>query len=142
MIAVKTYAVALAVMTSALLSAQDSALAATAAEALAKCRLTVGRPVVQACIQQRLHAVGGMPEQHVTQCREQASPAVKGCFQNAMKDVIMNCRLTVGKPIVQACVRERISSAGAFDTSHFFECRKNAFAPVRACVWRTSEMKL
>ncbi len=135
-------AAALVMLSGISFGASDAALAATAAEALANCRLTVGRPVVQACIQQRLHAVGGMAEQHVSQCREKASPAVKGCFQNAMKDVIQNCRLTIGKPIVQACVRERISSAGAFDTSHFFECRKNAFAPVRACIWRTSEMKL
>lgn len=136
------YAAAILLIAGAMVTSGDSALAATAAEALANCRLTVGRPVVQACIQQRLHAVGGMPEQHVSQCRESASPAVKGCFQNAMKDVIQNCRLTVGKPIVQACVRDRIASEGAFATEHFFECRKNAFAPVRACIWRTSEMKL
>lgn len=141
MISFARAAISAAIVTVAVSTAAP-ALAATAAETLANCRLTVGRPVVQACIQQRLHAVGGIPEQHVSQCREKASPAVKGCFQEAMKDVIQSCRLTVGKPIVQACVRERIASEGGFVPEQFHECRKNAFAPVRACIWRTSEMKL
>lgn len=116
----------------------EHAVAAVASEVLANCRATIGRPVVQACVQERLHAQGGLPIQHVPACRKIASPAVRGCFQTAMKDVIAGCRASVGKPIVQACVGARVKSEGRFLFEYVATCRKFAYDEVRACVWRTA----
>jgi hypothetical protein len=116
----------------------ECAVAGIASQALANCRATVGRPIVWACVQERLITEGGRPRQHVVGCRERARPAVKGCFQNAMMGVIADCRESVGKPIVQACVRLRIQSEGRFLIEQVESCRKSAYSAVRACVWRTS----
>lgn len=121
-----------------IIATSGQAIAIPASEALETCRATIGRPVVRACVQQRLHAEGGFPQQYIAACRQTATPAVKGCFQNVMKDVITDCRRTVGKPIVEACVKARIESDGRFLTEQVETCRKYAFGPVRACIWRTS----
>ena len=123
----------------AMVFTSGQAAAIPASQALENCRASIGRPVVRACIQQRLYDHGGFPQQHLSACRETATPAVKGCFQNAMKDVIADCRRTIGKPIVEACVKARIESDGRFLTEQVATCRKSAFGPVRACIWRTSE---
>ena len=116
----------------------ERATAASASQTIESCRATIGRPVVRACIQQKLQSEGGFPQQHLPGCRATASPAVRSCFQTAMKDVIAGCRNSVGKPIVEACVQARIASEGRFFIEQVQECRKSAFGPVRACVWRTS----
>jgi len=116
----------------------DFAFAAVASEALEKCRATIGRPIVRTCIQERLASQGGMPMQYLAPCRQIASPAVRACFQTAMKDVIAACRARVGKSIVQECVGERVRKEGRFLFEYIETCRKSAFTAVRACVWRTS----
>ena len=116
----------------------DRAAAISASETLENCRATIGRPVVRACVQNRLQRNGGYPQQHLSACRETASPAVRSCFQTAMKDVIAACRRSVGKPIVEACVHAHVASEGRFRFEQIEACRKNAFGPVRACVWKTS----
>lgn len=120
------------------LAVSSPSVALDASKVLDDCRASVGRPVVRACIKSRLQAQGGMPIQHLSTCREVASPAVRGCFQTAMKDVIASCRASVGKPIVQACVGERVKSEGRFLFEFIADCRKTAYNPVRACVWRNS----
>lgn len=76
--------------------------------------------------------------QHLAACREIATPAVRGCFQNAMKNEIAGCRASVGRPIVQACVGERVKSEGRFLFEFIADCRKSAYDAVKACIWRTS----
>ncbi|MBI3699845.1 MAG: hypothetical protein HY242_05290 [Afipia sp.] len=114
------------------------AKAAVASEALENCRAAIGRPVVRACIHERLQNYGGMPLQYLAACRQIASPAVRECFQTAMKDVIESCRASVGKPIVQECVGARVRAEGRFLFDYIADCRKTAFTAVRACIWRTS----
>jgi hypothetical protein len=116
----------------------EHALAAPATEALANCRLTIGRPVVRACVHEHLLAQGGLPSQYIAACKVRATPAVKGCFQSAMADVIADCRQSIGKPIVQACVKQRISAEGQFRIEFVEGCRKSAIPAVKACVWQTS----
>lgn len=131
------YALGFAVALSLSLS-PHRAIAAPASDALENCRATVGRPVVRACIQNRLHAQGGMPMQHLAACREIASPVVRSCFQTAMKDTIASCRASVGRPIVESCVGARVKSEGRFLFEFIAACRKSAYDAVKACVWRTS----
>ena len=116
----------------------ERAAALTANEALENCRASIGRPVVRACVQQRMQRDGGFPQQHVPGCRQIATPAVRSCFQNAMSQTIAGCRASVGKPIVEACVQARIATDGRFRIEQIQDCRKTAFGPVRACIWRTS----
>ena len=114
------------------------AFATQASVALETCRATIGRPVVRACIQQHMQSAGGFPAQYLAECRATASPAVRGCFQAAMKNEITACRQSVGRPIVQECVRSRIAVEGGFRPEQVEACRKNAYGPVKACVWKTS----
>ena len=116
----------------------DRASTAVASDELENCRATVGRPIVRACVQERLRNYGGMPMQYLAACRQIATPAVRGCFQTAMRDVIESCRASVGKPIVQECVGARVQAEGRFLFEYIADCRKSAFTAVRACIWRTS----
>jgi hypothetical protein len=57
----------------------QKAFAVTRDEAIANCRMGVGRPIVQACMQR----VGGGPE-NLERCRATASPTVRRCVMNAI----------------------------------------------------------
>jgi hypothetical protein len=47
------------------------------------------------------------------------------------------CRTTVGRPIVRACVRSRVQHLGGKRRAHVRACRADATPAVRACVVRT-----
>jgi len=46
---------------------------------VAHCRETVGRPMVQACVQKRIQQEGGSPRQFVEHCRMSMSWALRAC---------------------------------------------------------------
>ena len=47
------------------------------------------------------------------------------------------CRATVGRPIVHACVRSKLQHVGGTRRHHVWTCRADAKPAVRACVERT-----
>jgi hypothetical protein len=50
---------------------------------------------------------------------------------------IRECRMTVGKPIVQSCVRSKVLQHGGHPRSHVQACRTHATPSVRSCVQQT-----
>jgi hypothetical protein len=106
--------------------------ASTFDRAIEHCRDTVGRRIVQAC----LDAQGKGPTFEF--CRLEAAPRVRACVHDAMADggtslqrAIEHCRQKVGRPIVQGCMREQGKGAA------FEGCRAHASPSVRVCVRRT-----
>ena len=82
-----------------------AASAHSGASAVAHCRATVGRPIVQACMQSKIQHFGGARRHHVATCRQDAKPAVRACVQRTVPHLVEHCRATVGRPMVQACTR-------------------------------------
>jgi hypothetical protein len=104
-------------------------------QAIERCRQTVGRPIVKACLGGRRAESGG----NLNACRTKASPRVRACVQRAMiaaygwpkvEEAIEHCRQTIGRPIVRACMAD----GGNADLE---ECRARAAPQVRSCVRRT-----
>lgn len=67
----------------AVLAGCESASALSKEQAIENCRETVGRPIVQACMQ-GLHGGGGDREANFARCRAGASPKVKACVMAAL----------------------------------------------------------
>jgi hypothetical protein len=107
------------------------------------CRQTVGRPIVQTCM--RTGGNGAALEA----CRTQASPRVRACVRAGLiaaygrttfREAIEHCRLTVGRPIVQACLGGRRTGVeGSLDLE---ACRAKASPSVRACVQKRIRTRL
>jgi len=100
--------------------------------AIAHCRQTVGRPIVEHCMSEQ----GRRTE--LEECRATASRSVRACVRGAMIAVhgydhihqaIRYCRQTVGRPIVRACMRND-------PWADFPTCRARASPKVRACLQR------
>jgi hypothetical protein len=105
--------------------------ASTFDRAIEHCRDTVGRPIVQSC----LDAQGKGATFEL--CRLEASPKVRACVHDAMasggtnlQHAIEHCRQTAGRPVVEACMSEQGKRA------EFEGCRARASPSVRACVRR------
>ena len=114
------------------------AAAHSGASAVKECRMTVGKPIVQACVRSRLQHQGGKPRNYVRACRTDAIPAVRACIQRTVPHLVENCRNTVGRPMVQACVRDRVQSHGGPPDRFVEQCRLSISWAVRACVWRSA----
>lgn len=114
------------------------AVAHSGASAVMECRSTVGRPIVQACVRSKLQHEGGQPRDHVRGCRVDAIPAVRACIQRTVPHFVEHCRQTVGRPMVQACVRSRMQREGGPGNRFVEQCRLSISWAVRACVWRSS----
>src|SRR5262245_20664223 len=107
---------------------------------LERCRQTVGKPLVQACLRRQWNRSNG-PDLGV--CRNSARPFVRMCVRRAMiaafgrakvEQTIERCRQAVGRPIVRACLNQ----GGSGNPSAQLEaCRVRARPHVRACVRRT-----
>ena len=87
--------------------------------------------MVQACLYARGKGAA------LEACRDTAGPKVRACVQKTMiatkgradvQETIEHCRQTVGRPIVQQCMRGQGLGADLID------CRAGASPPVRACV--------
>lgn len=108
--------------------------------ALDRCRQTVGKPLVQACLGRQWDRSNS---HDLAVCRNRARPYVRICVRRAMiaafgrskvEQTIERCRQAVGRPIVRACVDQR----GSGNPSAQLEaCRVRARPHVRACVRRT-----
>jgi hypothetical protein len=114
------------------------ALAHSGASAVKQCRMTVGKPIVQACVRSRMQYQGGKPRNYVRACRTDAIPAVRACIQRTVPHLVENCRSTVGRPMVQACVRNRVQTDGGPPNRFVEQCRLSISWAVRACVWRSA----
>lgn len=53
-----------------------------------KCRETVGRPIVHACVRAKVERNGGPGQQYIEGCRPQAKPAVQACVAKALSAAI------------------------------------------------------
>lgn len=105
-----------------------------------RCRQTVGRPLVRACMSAKRHEVTGVD---FDACRAQASPRVRACIRRAMivafgrskvEQTIEHCRQTLGRPIVIACMRGHVRVDGAARLANLDACLAKASPQVRACV--------
>ncbi|WP_291859757.1 hypothetical protein [Bradyrhizobium sp.] len=114
------------------------AAAHTGASAVKECRATVGRPIVRACVRSRVLHQGGAPRTYVRACRTDAIPAVRACVQRTVPHLVENCRQTVGRPMIQACVRNRVQGEGGPPDRFVEPCRLSISWAVRACVWRSA----
>lgn len=114
------------------------AAAHSGASAVKECRSTVGKPIVQACVRSRAQHEGGNPRKYVRGCRTDAIPAVRACVQRTVPHLVENCRNTVGRPMVQACVRNRVQSDGGPPDRFVEQCRLSISWAVRACIWRSA----
>jgi hypothetical protein len=112
----------------------------TGASATKECRETVGRPIVHACVRSKLQHVGGKRHHHVPACREDARPAVRACIERTVPHVVAYCRKTVGRPMVRACVQNRIQREGGPPGQFVEGCRMSISWAVRACVSRTARL--
>ena len=108
------------------------------ASAVRECRANVGRPIVQACVRSRVQHQGGLPRAHVRACRTDAIPAVRGCIQRTVPHLVEHCRQTVGRPMVRACVQDRVQGEGGPPHRFVEQCRLSISWVVRACVWRSA----
>ena len=108
------------------------------ASAVRECRATVGRPIVQACVRLKVRHEGGRPRAHVQACRTDAIPAVRACIQRTVPHLVEHCRQTVGRPMVKACVQDRMQSDGGPPDRFVEQCRLSISWAVRACVWRSA----
>ena len=123
-----------------MLAPQMASAAHTGASAQKECRATVGRPIVHACVRSKLQHVGGRRHHHVPACRADASPAVRACVERTVPHIVAHCRETVGRPMVQACVQNRMQRQGG-PRRHFVEgCRMSRSWAVRACISRTAHV--
>jgi hypothetical protein len=113
------------------LGVAEPALGSTFERTIERCRDRIGRPIVQACLS------GQGKGAALTACLGEASPKVLACVQSAMvatggrgdiQQAMEHCRQSVGRPIVEACMRTGGSGAA------FEACRANASPRVRACV--------
>jgi hypothetical protein len=112
-------------------------------QAMEHCRQTVGRPIVETCMR------SGGSGAALEACRTQASPRVRACVRAGLiaaygrirfRETIEHCRLTVGRPIVQACLGGRRARVeGSFDLE---ACRAKASPRVRACVQKKIKTRL
>jgi hypothetical protein len=116
------------------------AVAHSGASAVKECRMTVGKPIVQACVRSRVQHQGGKPRNYVRACRTDATPAVRACVQRTVPHLVEHCRNTIGRPMVQACVRDRVQSDGGPPGRFVEPCRLSISWAVRACVWRSAAM--
>ena len=116
----------------------QQAAAHSGASAVRECRSTVGRPIVQACVRSKLQREGGKPRAHVRACRIDAIPAVRACIQGTVPHLVEHCRQTVGRPMVQACVQNRMQDEGGPRHRFVEQCRLSISWAVRACVWRSA----
>jgi hypothetical protein len=108
------------------------------ASAVRECRATVGRPIVQACVRSKVLNEGGRPRAHVRACRTDAMPAVRACIQRTVPHIVEHCRQTVGRPMVRACVQDRVLGEGGPPRRFVEQCRQSISWAVRACVWRSA----
>jgi len=108
------------------------------ASAVRECRATVGRPIVQACVRSKVQHRGGKPRAHVRACRINAIPAVRACIQRTVPHLVEHCRQTVGRPMVKACVKDRMQGEGGPPDRFVEQCRLSISWAVRACVWRSA----
>jgi hypothetical protein len=107
----------------------EPVLASTFDRAIERCRQTIGRPIVQACLDTK--GKGDAFEL----CRLDASPKVRACVHGAMakggtdvQRAIAHCRQSVGRTFVEACM----SAQGKL--AELESCRARASPRVRACV--------
>jgi hypothetical protein len=121
----------LAVVLLVVSAAAEPLAALTLEQAVGHCRETVGRPIVQACLGER--GTSGAFES----CRRNATPKVRACVRDTIvgakgrsifQSALERCRETVGRPVVQACMRQ---SGPSRDLD---ACRGKAAPKVRACV--------
>lgn len=110
---------------------------ANLANAIAHCRNTVGRPIVEACLGAQGHGAA------FEQCRTKASPNVRACVRRGMiatygranfQQAIEHCRQTIGRPIVRECLGGRHLGNKGFTGADLQSCRAKASPSVRACV--------
>ena len=118
-------------------------------EAIERCRQTVGRPIVRACMwSRRWDATGQSGGADLNACKAWATPRVRACVRTAMvaafgrakvEQTIEHCRQTVGRPIVKACMSGLHDDAKGTSWAVALEaCRARATPMVRACVRRRS----
>jgi len=116
-------------------------------EAIERCRQTVGRPIVRACMwSRRWDATGQSGGANLNACKAWATPRVRACVRTAMtaafgrakvEQTIEHCRQTLGRPIVKACMSSLRDSAIATNRAAALEaCRARATPQVRSCVRR------
>lgn len=116
-------------------------------EAIERCRQTVGRPIVRACMWSRRWDVTGQSGgTDLNACKAWATPRVRACVRTAMtaaygrakvEQTIEHCRQTLGRPIVQACMSGLRDGAKGTNRAIALEtCRARATPQVRACVRR------
>jgi hypothetical protein len=119
----------------------QGASAHSGASAMAHCRATIGRPIVQTCVQSKIRHSGGLRRQHVAACRQEARPAVRACVQRTVPHLVEHCRATVGRPMVQACVRDRVQREGGPGHRFVEHCRSSVSRAVRICVRRSAAVE-
>jgi hypothetical protein len=116
-------------------------------EAIERCRQTVGRPIVKACMWSRRWDVTGQSGgADINACKAWATPRVRACVRTAMiaaygrakvEQTIEHCRQTLGRPIVKACMSGgHYGVRGANRAAYLEACRARATPQVRACVRR------
>ncbi len=116
-------------------------------EAIERCRQTVGRPIVKACMWSRRWDVTGQSGgADLNACKAWATPRVRACVRTAMtaaygrakvERTIEHCRQTLGRPIVKACMSGVLNDAKDTNRAAALEaCRARATPQVRSCVRR------
>jgi hypothetical protein len=118
----------------------EAASAHSGASAMAHCRATVGAPIVRACVQSKIRHSGGMRRHDIATCRQDARPAVRVCVQRTVPHIVEHCRMSVGRPMVQACVRDRVQRDGGPGRRFVEDCRLSVSWAVRTCVWRSAAL--
>ena len=83
----------------AFFAGSQNAMALSQEQALATCRETTGRPIVQACMQSMGGGGGGNREANLAKCRGTATPKVRACVMAAMNKANgrANVAIEVGK---------------------------------------------
>jgi len=125
----------------------QAALAFSFDEAIERCRQTVGRPIVRACMwSRRFDVTGQSGGADLNTCKAWATPRVRACVRTAMtaafgrakvERTIEHCRQTLGRPIVKACMGSLRDGAIATNRTAALEaCRARATPQVRSCVRR------
>ena len=92
----------------ALLSLPQAASALSMEQANANCRETVGRPIVQACMQEMRGS--GDKESNLVKCRAKASPTVRACTLAAMNKA--NARANVAISIDDGKTKKEVINLG------------------------------
>jgi CHAT domain-containing protein/tetratricopeptide (TPR) repeat protein len=65
-------------------SAAPAASTLTVDQASERCRASVGKPMVQACVRSKMQANGGPPQKYIEGCKTTATPAVQACVTKMM----------------------------------------------------------